>query len=213
MARFAGAVGGGVRLDGLGGSEAAFECLVLAATRSAKVRLATWQEIDLDTMVWTIPAARMKTAREHRVPLCSQAIQILQQARRLRVDPPAAVPADVVFPSRRTSPRLRGLFLPLPATLPFSADHPERGVVSMHGPIRRLGLVEALAVRDAPRRGSFERPHGSFGGSAMSESAFRMPVTEESASSMRSSSAVVPASYGGPPWLVSHARPSSVTHP
>ena len=119
--------GGGVRLDGLGGSEAAFECLVLAATRSAKVRLATWQEIDLDTMVWTIPAARMKTAREHRVPLCSQAIQILQQARRLRVDPPAAVPADVVFPSRRTSPRLRGLFLPLPATLPFSADHPEAG--------------------------------------------------------------------------------------
>ena len=44
-------------------------------------------------------------------------------------------------------------------------------------------------------------------------SAFRMPVTEESASSMRPSSAVVPASYGGPPWLVSHARPSSVTHP
>ena len=66
MARFARRGGRGVRLDGLGGSEAAFECLVLAATRSAKVRLATWQEIDLDTMVWTIPAARMTTAREHR---------------------------------------------------------------------------------------------------------------------------------------------------
>ena len=83
------------------GVKLAFEFLVLTATRSAKVRLATWQEIDLDAMVWTIPTARMKTAREHRVPLCGRAIQILQQARRLRVDPPAAVPADVVFPSRR----------------------------------------------------------------------------------------------------------------
>ena len=83
------------------GVKLAFEFLVLTATRSAEVRLATWHEIDLDAMVWTIPAARMKTAREHRVPLCSRSIQILQQARRLRVDPPAAAPADVVFPSRR----------------------------------------------------------------------------------------------------------------
>ena len=41
--------------------------------------------------------ADLRTAREHRVPLCSRSIQILQQARRLRVDPPAAAPADVVF--------------------------------------------------------------------------------------------------------------------
>ena len=47
-------------------------------------------------------AARTKTAREYCIPLCSRAIEVLQQqARRLRVDPPAAAPAGVVFPSRR----------------------------------------------------------------------------------------------------------------
>ena len=83
------------------GVKLAVEFLVLTATRSAEVRLSTWHEIDLDAMVWPIPAARMKTAREHRVPLCSRAVEILRQARRLRVDPPAAAPAGVVFPSRR----------------------------------------------------------------------------------------------------------------
>ncbi len=38
------------------------------------VRLATWEEMDLDTLVWTIPASRMKTAREHRVPLSDPGI-------------------------------------------------------------------------------------------------------------------------------------------
>ena len=79
----------------------AFEFLVLTAARSAEVRLATWEEIDLDTLVWAIPASRMKTAREHRVPLCSRAVEVLQQARRLRVDSTAATPGGVLFPSRR----------------------------------------------------------------------------------------------------------------
>ena len=89
------------------GVKLAFEFLVLTATRSAKVRLATWQEIDLDAMVWTIPTARMKTAREHRVPLCSRAIQILQQARRLRVDPPRRRTGGrgVSEPARQDAPR------------------------------------------------------------------------------------------------------------
>ena len=38
----------------------AFEFLVLTAARSGEVRLATWDEMDLDAGVWTIPAARMK---------------------------------------------------------------------------------------------------------------------------------------------------------
>ena len=35
----------------------AFELLVLTAARSGEVRLATWDEMDLDAAVWTIPAA------------------------------------------------------------------------------------------------------------------------------------------------------------
>ena len=51
----------------------AFEFLVLTATRSGEVRLATWDEIDTAGAVWTVPAARMKAKREHRVPLCRAA--------------------------------------------------------------------------------------------------------------------------------------------
>ena len=47
----------------------AFEFLMLTAARSDEVRLATWDEMDLDAGVWTIPAARMKARRDHRVPL------------------------------------------------------------------------------------------------------------------------------------------------
>ena len=78
----------------------AIEFLVLTAARSAEVRLATWEEIDQGSLVWAIPASRMKTAREHRVPLCSRAVEVLQQARRPRVDL-AAAPRGIVFPSRR----------------------------------------------------------------------------------------------------------------
>ena len=47
----------------------AFEFLVLTVARSGEVRLATWDEMDLDAGVWTIPAARMNAKRDHRVPL------------------------------------------------------------------------------------------------------------------------------------------------
>ncbi len=61
----------------------AFEFLVLTAARSAEVRLATWDEIDLAGRVWTVPAMRMKAKREHRVPLCGRALEILDAARAL----------------------------------------------------------------------------------------------------------------------------------
>ena len=58
----------------------AFEFLVLTAARSGKVRAARWEEIDLDVAVWTVPAARMKAGREHRVPLSAQALAVLDRA-------------------------------------------------------------------------------------------------------------------------------------
>ena len=61
----------------------AFEFLVLTAARSGEVRLATWEEIDTAGAVWTISAARMKAKREHRVPLCWRALEILDAARTL----------------------------------------------------------------------------------------------------------------------------------
>ena len=60
-----------------------FEFVVLTAARSGKVRLATWDEMDLDAGVWTIPAARMKAKRDHRVPLSGWALAILHDVQRL----------------------------------------------------------------------------------------------------------------------------------
>lgn len=61
----------------------AIEFLVLTAARSGEVRLATWQEIDTEQGVWTIPAERMKGKAEHVVPLSGRAIEVLTAARAL----------------------------------------------------------------------------------------------------------------------------------
>ena len=61
----------------------AFELLVLTAARWGEVRWAEWAEIEPDEGLWTIPATRMKAKREHRVPLCRRALEILDEAREL----------------------------------------------------------------------------------------------------------------------------------
>ena len=55
-------------------SRLAFEFLTLTALRSGEVRGATWEDFDLDSAMLTIPAERMKTGKEHRVPLSKQAV-------------------------------------------------------------------------------------------------------------------------------------------
>ena len=60
-------------------TKAAFEFLVLTASRSGEVRGARWDEIDGD--VWTVPAGRMKAGRPHRVPLSTRAMEVLAEAR------------------------------------------------------------------------------------------------------------------------------------
>ena len=56
----------------------ALEFAILTAARSGEVFGATWAEIDLDNAVWTVPAARMKAGREHRVPLSGRSLEIVQ---------------------------------------------------------------------------------------------------------------------------------------
>jgi integrase len=56
----------------------ALEFAILTATRTNEVLGASWDEVDLGKAVWTIPAARMKAAREHRVPLSPRAVEILE---------------------------------------------------------------------------------------------------------------------------------------
>lgn len=72
----------------------ALEFAILTAARSGEVRGATWSELDLDVGLWTVPARRMKSGREHRVPLSGPAIKLLRGL-------PAGEPGDLVFPGLR----------------------------------------------------------------------------------------------------------------
>lgn len=56
----------------------ALEFAILTATRTGEVLGATWSEVDLERATWTIPAARMKAGKEHRVPLSPRAVEILK---------------------------------------------------------------------------------------------------------------------------------------
>ncbi|MDF2599449.1 MAG: prophage integrase [Methylobacterium brachiatum] len=72
----------------------AFEFLILTAARTSEVLGAQWSEIDEVEAVWTVPAARMKAGRAHRVPLSSQARELLSRARKLGDG------SSLVFPGR-----------------------------------------------------------------------------------------------------------------
>ena len=68
-----------VRLRGLPGDAAqALQLLILTAARTSEVLNATWSEFDLDSGLWTVPAARMKAGREHRVPLSEPVVELLR---------------------------------------------------------------------------------------------------------------------------------------
>lgn len=58
----------------------ALQFIILTATRTSEVLNARWAEFDLDAGVWVVPAARMKTGKEHAVPLSPDALAILRTA-------------------------------------------------------------------------------------------------------------------------------------
>ena len=85
------------RLRACGGSESvrlAFEFLILTAARTSEVLGMVWDEVDSDARLWTVPAARMKAGREHRVPLSDGALAVLARAREISTG------GALVFPGR-----------------------------------------------------------------------------------------------------------------
>jgi integrase len=70
----------------------ALEFTILTAARTGEVLGACWDEIDRKNGVWTVPAARMKGGREHRVPLGRAALDVLDRAKPARK-------GSVIFPS------------------------------------------------------------------------------------------------------------------
>jgi integrase len=72
----------------------ALEFCILTATRSGEALAARWDEIDLESKIWTIPPARTKAAREHRIPLSDRTLALLREME-------AARAGDYVFPGQR----------------------------------------------------------------------------------------------------------------
>ena len=114
----------------------AFEFLVLTAARSGEVRLATWDEMDVAGRVWTIAATRMKAKREHRVPLCGRALEIVDAARTLGAGNP------LVFPMRSGKPMSM-------STLPQMLQH--HGIAAVAHGFRSSFRDWAAEQTDHPR--------------------------------------------------------------
>jgi integrase len=100
---YAGVPGFMTRLPDEGGTAAlALRFLISTAARSGEVLGARWAEIDLDAKVWTVPASRMKGAREHRVPLSSRALAILEKLAEAKT-------GDFVFAGERRGKPISGM--------------------------------------------------------------------------------------------------------
>ncbi|BCH12108.1 integrase [Mesorhizobium sp. 131-3-5] len=83
-------------------SAKAMDFLILTAARSGEVLGMKWGEVDLQEKLWTVPAARMKARKVHRVPLTDAAMAILKPLSEASV-------SDYVFPGESK----RGLSVPL----------------------------------------------------------------------------------------------------
>jgi integrase len=106
--------------DGVGAL--ALKFLILTAARTGEVIGATWSEIDMRAAIWTVPAARMKAEREHRVPLSDAALAVLTAMRPLR-----DAAGDWVFPGARAGrPLSNSVFLMLLRRM-------RRGDLTAHG--------------------------------------------------------------------------------
>jgi integrase len=68
-------------------SARALEFTILGTVRTNETIHATWDEIDLSERVWSIPGRRMKSEKDHRVPLSDRALEILQSLPREQGNP------------------------------------------------------------------------------------------------------------------------------
>jgi integrase len=75
------------------------EFIALTVARVSEAKVATWNEIDFANRVWTVPAERMKSDKEHRVPLSAAVIVVLEELKATRC-------SDYIFPGKRKAHRV-----------------------------------------------------------------------------------------------------------
>lgn len=107
-----------------GVSAHALRFAILTAARTGEVVGARWQEIDMQTAVWTVPAERMKAGSEHRVPLSDGALAVLREMAQLRENPAMD---GYVFPGLRPGTALSNM------AMLMLLRRMERGDLTAHG--------------------------------------------------------------------------------
>ncbi len=98
----------------------ALEFCILNVNRTSEVLGARWSEIDRKARVWTIPRERMKGGREHRIPLASRALEILDAVEPLQT-------GDYIFPGKKAGRPLS------PSTLKAYLAGLKIGDATVHG--------------------------------------------------------------------------------
>ncbi|WP_407161007.1 tyrosine-type recombinase/integrase [Aeromonas caviae] len=98
----------------------ALKLVILTACRVSEVLEATWDEVNLTEAIWVIPPHRMKAGREHRIPLCKQAVELLEHLPRLDGSP-------FLFPGQKPGRPLSGMSIAM-----FMRRH-GAGDVTAHG--------------------------------------------------------------------------------
>ena len=127
-----------------GVSADALRFLALCAARSGEVRGARWDEVDLGAGLWTIPPARMKMGREHRVPLPQAAVDLLKAL-------PRHDGSALIFPSTQAGKMLSDMSIS--AVMRRMQADAEAAAETAGEP------VESAGWRD-PRTGRPAVPHG-----------------------------------------------------
>jgi integrase len=80
----------------------ALEFAILTAGRTSEVLGARWDEVSTTKHLWVVPPERMKTKREHRVPLSEAALTVLERVAAVRQD-------DFIFPGQKAQKPLSSM--------------------------------------------------------------------------------------------------------
>jgi integrase len=135
----------------------------LTAARTGEVTGATWSEIDMGAKTWSIPAARMKMGKDHRVPLSARALEILEALPREAGNPHVFLGAKAGAPLNPSA--MLGLMRPLrPGFVPhgFRSTFRDWAAERTNYPSQAIEMALAHAIGDkveaAYRRGDlFEK--------------------------------------------------------
>jgi integrase len=106
------------RQDGIGAR--ALEFAILTGARTSEVIGARWDEFDFAERLWIVPAERMKSGREHRVPLSQPALAVIEYVTAIRQN-------ALVFPGARANRLLSHM------TMLNALQRMERTDITPHG--------------------------------------------------------------------------------